>query len=190
MTDFLDEKRHEIAARLNELAPLVEEYNRLSAAAAALEEIGGPSATPAKKLDPPAGRKKVGRPKAKVGRPKAKKVGRPPDAILAREAPAVGAAPATGRHGAGRRKRSGARTAQVLTLVHEQPGITIPELATVMGIRHNYLYRVLPTLEQESVMEKRGRGWHLAAGLEPSAWVEQRTEWCPERKKWVPLGQC
>ena len=47
MTDFLDEKRFEIAARLSELEPLVEEYERLSAAAAALGGIGGPSTAPA-----------------------------------------------------------------------------------------------------------------------------------------------
>ena len=36
MADFLDEKRHEIDARLRELRPLVDEYNRLEKAAAAL----------------------------------------------------------------------------------------------------------------------------------------------------------
>ena len=43
MTDFLDEKRREITARLNELGPLVDEYNRLAAAASALDGIGGAS---------------------------------------------------------------------------------------------------------------------------------------------------
>ena len=41
-----------------------------------------------------------------------------------------------------------------------QPGITIPELAAKMGIKQNYLYRVLPGLEQESKVAKQGRGWH------------------------------
>ena len=36
MTDFLDEKRKEIQARLKELKPLVEEYQRLEAAERAL----------------------------------------------------------------------------------------------------------------------------------------------------------
>ena len=35
MTDFLDDKREEITTRLNELKPLVDEYNRLEAAAQA-----------------------------------------------------------------------------------------------------------------------------------------------------------
>jgi transposase-like protein len=39
MTDFLDEKRREIDARLKELRPLVDEYNRLEKAAAALRGV-------------------------------------------------------------------------------------------------------------------------------------------------------
>ena len=41
MADFLDEKRREIDARLRELRPLVDEYNRLEKAAAALAGVGG-----------------------------------------------------------------------------------------------------------------------------------------------------
>jgi DNA-binding IscR family transcriptional regulator len=44
--------------------------------------------------------------------------------------------------------------------VQGQPGITIPELAAKMGIKQNYLYRVLPGLEQEKKVSKQGRGWH------------------------------
>jgi hypothetical protein len=40
MADFLDEKRREIDARLKELRPLVEEYNRLEKAASALKGVG------------------------------------------------------------------------------------------------------------------------------------------------------
>jgi hypothetical protein len=29
-----------------------------------------------------------------------------------------------------------------------------------MGIKQNYLYRVLPGLEQEGKLSKQGRGWH------------------------------
>ena len=60
----------------------------------------------------------------------------------------------------GRRKGSGTRAAQALSFVQGQPGITIPELAAKMGIKQNYLYRVLPGLEQEGKLEKKGRGWH------------------------------
>jgi len=203
VTDFLDEKRREIAVRLNELGPLVEEYNRLAAAASALDGIGGPSATvaastaapvasapvrrgpgrppgsaskaapavatvsvPAKKRGRPPGRKKVGRPPSKkVGRPAGKKVGRPPGKKVGRPAgstskAATATAAPTRRRRTGRRKGSGTRSAQALQFVQGQPGITIPELAAKMDIKQNYLYRVLPALEQEGKIRKQGRGWH------------------------------
>jgi len=37
--------------------------------------------------------------------------------------------------------------------------MTISELAPKMGIQATYLYRVLPGLEQEGKVEKKGRGW-------------------------------
>ena len=43
-----------------------------------------------------------------------------------------------------------------------QPGITISELASSMGIKANYLYRVMPTLESEGQVVKRDGGWHPA----------------------------
>jgi CRP-like cAMP-binding protein len=61
----------------------------------------------------------------------------------------------------GRPRGSGTRAAQALQLVTERPGITIPELATAMGIKQNYLYRVMPGLAEEGKVTKSGRGWHL-----------------------------
>jgi len=48
MADFLEEKKREIDARLKELRPLVDEYHRLEAAAAALEGLpsSGGNASP------------------------------------------------------------------------------------------------------------------------------------------------
>jgi hypothetical protein len=149
VTDFLDEKRKEISDRLKELKPAVDEYKRLEAAAAALAGVGGAAAT---STSAPR-RRGPGRPRGSVNRtrattkktPKAagKKVGRP-----------------AGRRRAGRRKGSGTRAAEALSFVQGQPGITIPELAAKMGIKQNYLYRVLPGLEQENKVVKKGRGWH------------------------------
>lgn len=172
MTDFLDEKRKEITARLKELEPLVDEYQRLTAAASALDGIGGVAAKAAAPIRRGPGRppgstskatavatKKRGRPPGrpkKAGRPKTKKVGRPPGRV---SKAATTAAPA-GKRRAGRRKGSGTRAAQALSFVQGQPGITIPELAAKMGIKQNYLYRVLPALEQEGKITKQGRGWH------------------------------
>jgi len=103
VTDFLDEKRQEIAQRLKELKPAVDEFARLEAAASALKGVGGSSAT---------------------------------------------ATPAPRRRGPGRPRGS----------VHRQ------ELAAKMGIKQNYLYRVLPGLEQEKKVSKQGRGWHPRKG--------------------------
>jgi hypothetical protein len=62
----------------------------------------------------------------------------------------------------GRPRGSGTRAAQALALVGERPGITIPELAEAMGIKQNYLYRVMPGLAEEGKVIKSGRGWHLS----------------------------
>ena len=62
--------------------------------------------------------------------------------------------------GRGRPRGSGRRGSEALELVKQRPGITIPELAETMGIKQNYLYRVLPGLAQDGLVEKRGRGWH------------------------------
>jgi hypothetical protein len=148
VTDFLDDKRREITDRLKELRPMVDEYNRLEAAAAALASVGGAAPTAGAKATP--GRRRgPGRPRGSVSRTsrtaapatKKRKPGRPP-----------------GRR-AGRRKGSGTRAAEALSLVQEQPGITIPELAAKMGIKQNYLYRVLPGLQQDGKVTKQGRGW-------------------------------
>jgi sugar-specific transcriptional regulator TrmB len=67
----------------------------------------------------------------------------------------------TGRR-RGRPRGSGTRAIQALELVKANPGISISELADHMGIKANYLYRVLPTLESEGKVKKDGRGWKSA----------------------------
>ena len=131
MSDFLQAKRGEIAARLRELEPLVDEYRQLEAAAAAL--AGLPGATPAAR---------------------APRRGRTPARAAARTRKPTSA----GRRG--RPRGSGTRALQTLELVKAKPGITIPEIATQMGIKQNYLYRVLPGLEKDGKVVKRDRGWH------------------------------
>jgi len=109
-------------------------------AVAERKKVGRPKGTGKKVGRPPGSGKKVGRPAGKVGRP-AGKVGR-------------------SKGKAGRPKGGGKRATQALSLVQAQPGITIPELAAKMGIKQNYLYRVLPGLEQGGKLEKKGRGYH------------------------------
>jgi hypothetical protein len=62
----------------------------------------------------------------------------------------------------GRRRGSGTRAAQAEKLVRENPGITISDLAKRMNIKPNYLYRVLPQLQQDGKVRKRGKEWHPA----------------------------
>ena len=81
--------------------------------------------------------------------------------IRRRPAPAVNG---SGRRGRPRGGRSGdnTRASQTVELVRTQPGITIPELASHMGIKPNYLYRVLPQLADEGKVRRDGKGWHPA----------------------------
>jgi hypothetical protein len=147
VTDFLDQKRQEITNRLKELKPAVDEFNRLEAAASALAGVGGSSGAGAATAAPR--RRGPGRPRgsrtktASAATKAARKPGRPP-----------------AKRRAGRRKGSGTRAAEALGFVKGQPGITIPELAAKMGIKQNYLYRVLPGLQSEGKVKKQGRGWH------------------------------
>jgi hypothetical protein len=158
VTDFLDEKRREINDRLAELKPLIDEYNRLEAAATALAGVGGSAPASRAAIAPSAPAAPVRR---GPGRPRGSKSRK--TATTTRSAAAAPAATsATPRRRAGRRKGSGTRAAQALSFVTGQPGITIPELAAKMGIKQNYLYRVLPGLEQEKKIKKQGRGWHPA----------------------------
>lgn len=66
------------------------------------------------------------------------------------------------RPGRPRGRRGGTRAAEALRLVRDRPGITIPEIAAAMKIQPNYLYRVLPKLEQSGDIKKDGKGWKPA----------------------------
>jgi hypothetical protein len=137
MPDFLEEKRKEIQQRLKELRPLVDEYHRLEAAEQALSGVGsgGNGRRTTTSTSSPTPRR-------------------------ARSARAKGTG--TGRRG--RPRGSGTRANQALELVKSRPGITIPELAEAMGIKQNYLYRVMPGLAEEGKVTKSGRGWHTRDG--------------------------
>ncbi len=143
MSDFLDVKRREINDRLKELRPLVDEYNQLESAAAALATVGGGNG--ATKAPATARATTAAATTTTATKPAARKRTRTP----ARRP--------------GRRRGSGTRAVQALTLVQANPGIAIPDLADKMGIKQNYLYRVLPGLEQDGKVKREGRGWHATA---------------------------
>jgi predicted Rossmann fold nucleotide-binding protein DprA/Smf involved in DNA uptake len=77
-----------------------------------------------------------------------------------------GAGPRSNGNGPGRRGRprgsrgDNTRATQAVELVRAQPGITIPELAEHMGIKPNYLYRILPQLEEDGRVRREDKGWH------------------------------
>jgi hypothetical protein len=152
VTDFLEEKRREIDAQLANLKPAVDEYGRLEAAAAALAAIPPPPSNGASSAPPR--RRGPGRPPGSKGKASG-------TATASRPAKAKAAArPAAKKRKAGRSKGGGERSLQALKIITGQPGIPIPEIAGKMGIKQNYLYRVLPGLEGEGKVEKKGRGWH------------------------------
>jgi hypothetical protein len=134
MPDFLEEKRQEISQRLKELRPLVDEYHRLEAAEQALSGVGGNGRRSSTASASPQRRTRSARAKG------------------------------TGTGRRGRPRGSGTRAIQALELVKARPGITIPELAEAMGIKQNYLYRVMPGLAEEGKVTKSGRGWHSRDG--------------------------
>jgi hypothetical protein len=84
--------------------------------------------------------------------------------VRRRPAASVNGTSRPGRPGRPRGGRGGdnTRASQTVELVRTQPGITIPELADHMGIKPNYLYRVLPQLADEGKVRRQGKGWHPA----------------------------
>lgn len=79
------------------------------------------------------GSKATGRPRRGPGRPPGRKRGRRPD------------------------RRKASRSDQALKLVEKTPGATASEVAKVMKIGPNYVYRVLGDLEREGQIAKKGR---------------------------------
>ncbi len=133
MADFVDKKRAEMEKRLKELKPYVEEHDRLEAA---IEALGGVARSTSRSVSG-ATRRATRRP---TGRKRA-----------------------TGTGKRGRPKGSGKRGKQCAALVKKNPGITIPEIARKIGIKQNYLYRVMPALEKEGLVTKKGKGWYPTA---------------------------
>jgi len=129
VADFVDSTVKEIDARIREVRT---ELEKLEAARAAL--VGG--------------RRGPGRPRGSTTR----------TTRTTRRTRRTTTTPRRARRTRGR--RGGAtRANQALELVRKQPGITIPQIAKSMGIEPNYLYRVLPRLQQEGQIKRDGQGW-------------------------------
>jgi hypothetical protein len=161
VTDFLDKKRREISDRIKQLdvqleglEPLIKEQERLKAAKSVLDGLNAltPSRAAARQRGP--GRLRKSKTSSTVASP---------TSTLATKAKGR----KRRKRRTGRLKGTGVRAAQTLELIQEQPGITTPELAARMGMQQNYLYRVLPGLQQEGKINKEGRGWHTRRRRRP-----------------------
>lgn len=126
-----------VTSRLNELRPLVEEYRELERAA---RRLG---------IDPDKARSGRGasrRADSKAGAPVRKPAANGRRRRTAQPAP--------------RRRRSSSgpsRRDQVLELVRQRPGITVPELGTELKVDPTGLYRVVRGLESEGAVKKEGK---------------------------------
>jgi hypothetical protein len=151
--DFLSKQRKQITTRLDELRPLYEEYLTLEKAHEALEQVGEPVRRAVRRGPgrPPGSRTRTGAKKRGPGRPAKRGPGRPP---------AARKRAATTRR---RRRGSGStRADQTLAAIKSTPGIKIPELASRLGIRPNYLYRVTAQLQKERKVRRRNGGFQAA----------------------------
>lgn len=128
---LLEEKKAEIHARIEELAPLVEEYDELSQAATALGITvnGSAPVKPAAKRGRKPGEAKADKPSGTGKR------GRPPG--------------------------SGNRVEEIIGILTISPGLTISEIAGKLGIKPNYLYRVIPGMEKDGKVKKVDKGYHV-----------------------------
>jgi hypothetical protein len=158
--DFLEAQRKQIMDRLQELRPLHEEYLTLEKAHEALDQLGGP-------IQRLTGRRGPGRPpgrRSATSTTTRRGPGRPRKTTAkttrTRGRPATRAKRA-GARGGGRRAGN-TRADQAAAVVRQNPGIGIPEIASKLGIRQNYLYRVMQKLQKERKVTRRNRGFYPA----------------------------
>lgn len=129
--EFLDKAE----GRLNELKPLVDEYNELEEAVAALKGTGSASGGAAA---PTAATRGPGRPR--------------------------GSRSKSSSNGRGRPKGTGKVAQTVLNQVRKNPGVRIPELAKALKMDSPaYLYKVVPDLVKEGKLVKDGKGYKLSS---------------------------
>ena len=84
------------------------------------------------------------------------------DGVEGRRSPGSGRRRAAAS-GARRRGRRGGTTDAVLAHIRQHPGATVREIADALGMKHpNYLYRVLPSLQEQGAVKKQGKGWAAA----------------------------
>ncbi len=61
-----------------------------------------------------------------------------------------------------RRRRGGTRAEQAVKVITGTPGIGASDIAKQLGIKPNYMYRVLTELQKDGKIRKDGRAYHPA----------------------------
>jgi len=78
-----------------------------------------------------------------------------------------------GSSGNGRKRRrgrkGGTRAEHALKVISETPGISAGEVADKLGIKPNYMYRVLTELQADGRVRKDGRAYFPASQAEPES---------------------
>lgn len=74
---------------------------------------------------------------------------------------AASTAPSNGRKRR-RRRKGGTRAEHAMRVISENPGVSASEVADKLGIKPNYMYRVLHELQADGKVRKDGRAYHPA----------------------------
>jgi hypothetical protein len=127
-----------VAARLNELRPLVAEYEELQRVA---DRMGIDAAAPASA------------PRARPSRPRRTK---PAQATRKRTRRTTTRGAASRTRPGGTKATGAERRARILELVSERPGITVSEISKELGVDPPPLYRVVRKLQAEGIVKKEG----------------------------------
>lgn len=79
----------------------------------------------------------------------------------AKRAPAAAPKPRKPRADKGKKRgRTGIRGEEALKMVTDKPGIEPPEIAKRMGIKTNYVYRVMGKLQKKGLVKKEDRAYY------------------------------
>jgi hypothetical protein len=146
--------KNRVRERVRELRPLVAELEQLEAVAQRLGIDVGDGAEQPEQPEQPEQQEQPARPAGAASAPRRGSRRRTGDAARSR--------PATRQRGG--RARAGSRQEQLLSLVRENPGITVREAGQRLGVDGTSLYRVVHRLEREGAVTKEGTQLQPAAG--------------------------
>jgi hypothetical protein len=141
----LDDVRQQVVRRLEELEPLMAEYRELEQIA---ERLG------VSRTSDEVASRRSSRSRTRV--PARAKASPAADG----QAPTTSRRRSTGRRRTGSRRNTaapGSRQQDVLRLVNERPGISVPELGKELGVDPTGLYQIVRRLEGRGAVRKDGR---------------------------------